>query len=52
MKKIKFQISSYDERRELCAILADNGYKVMIKKLPENVQSWNKKHYVIVEVEK
>ena len=32
VKEIKLKINSYDDRRELASILAENGYMVRIKK--------------------
>lgn len=49
MKKIiKLNIDGYDDRRELVAILADNGYKVKIKK--ETDYLLNSKYFVIIEL--
>ena len=47
-QEIKLKINGYDDRRELVAILADNGYKVRIKKETDNLL--NNEYFVIIFV--
>lgn len=47
--KIQLEINGFDDRRNLAAILVDNGYKVCIREV-SGYYSW-KKHF-IVEIEK
>ena len=47
--KIQLEINGFDDRRNLAAILADNGYKVRIHEVDGN--NSREKHF-IVEIEK
>lgn len=51
-KEIKFKINGYDDRRELVAILADNGYKVKIIEKKERPWSTldSPDYFVIVDL--
>ncbi len=49
MKKIRLRIDGQEDRRQLCAILADNGHNVVIKKEGEFL---NQKYFIVIEVEK
>lgn len=49
MKKIiSLKIDGYDDRRELIAILAENGYKVYVKEEKDGV--FNTNYFVIIEL--
>ena len=48
--EVKIKINGYVDRRDLVAILADNGYKVKIKK--EEDYSSSNDYFVILDLKK